>query len=146
MNKHNFGHSTISVNNQLHVVDGLATIIDFKDGTQPEVTIDLTPTFEGQLTSVKRRFVKDSPTSLLIEDEIEISEETERITWQFMTLVDVEIVKGGALLVQDGKTLKIDNLSHPELTFSVISLDPAPLELDIKIKDLNLLPFSLQTL
>lgn len=143
MNKHNFGHSTISVNNQLHVVDGLATIIDFKDGTQPEVTIDLTPTFEGQLTSVKRRFVKDSPTSLLIEDEIEISEETELITWQFMTLADVEIVKGGALLVQDGKTLKIDNLSHPELTFSVISLDPAPLELDIKIKDLKRLELRL---
>ena len=137
MNKHNFGHSTLSVNNQLHVVDGKATIIDFKKGDNPEVTIDMSPTFEGQLASAKRKFMKESPTSLLIEDEIEISDETDLITWQLMTLADVELVKGGAILRQDGKTLKIDNLSHPELTFSIISLDPTPLELDIPIKDLK---------
>ena len=52
------GHSTISVNNQLHLVDGKAKIIDFKDGENPEATIDLSPTFEGQLKSAKRRFVR----------------------------------------------------------------------------------------
>lgn len=87
--------------------------------------------------------MKDSPTSLLIEDEIEISDETELITWQLMTQADVEIVNGGAILRQDGKTLKIGNLSHPELNFSVISLDPSPLELDIKIKDLKRLELRL---
>jgi hypothetical protein len=137
MNKSNFGHSTISVNNQLHVVDGMATIIDFKAGEHPEATIEMTPTFEGQLKSARRRFVKDSPASLLIEDEIEISEETELITWQLMTVADVEIVKGGAILQLEGKTLKIDNLSHPELTFSLVSLDPAPLALDIPIENLK---------
>ena len=35
INKSNFGHSTISINNELHVVDGLATIIDFKNGENP---------------------------------------------------------------------------------------------------------------
>ena len=43
----------------------------------------------------------------------------------------------GALLKQDGKVLKIENLSHPDLRFSVISLDPAPLALDRKIKGLK---------
>jgi len=68
LNKNNFGHSTISVNNQLHVVDGKATIVDFKAGVRPEATIDMTATFKGQLRSASRRFVKDSPNSLLIEE------------------------------------------------------------------------------
>ncbi len=130
LTKNNFGHSTISVNDQLHVVDGLATIADFKDGAKPEATIDMTPTFAGQLKSASRRFVKDSNTSLLIEDKVEISDSTKLITWHMLTTADVEIVKGGAVLKQDGKTLKLENLSHPDLMVSVVSLYPAPLKLD----------------
>lgn len=137
LNKNNFGHSTISVNDQLHVVDGLATIVDFKAGERPEATIDLTPTFVGQLKSALRRFVKDSPTSLLIEDKIELSEQTKWITWQLITQADVEIVPGGALLKQEGKRLKVENLSHSELTVSVISLYPPPLYLDTRKENLK---------
>lgn len=137
LTKNNFGHSTISVNDQLHVVDGLATIGNFKTGEVPEATIDMSPTFEGQLTSAIRRFVKESPTSLVVEDQFRLSAETNLITWQLMTTAEVEIVKGGALLKQDGKQLKLENLSHPELTVSVISLDPPPLELDRRIEGLK---------
>lgn len=137
LTKNNFGHSTISVNNQLHVVDGKAEIIHFKNGEKPEATIDLTPTFAGQLKSATRRFVKESPVSLLIEDDIEISDETSWITWQLLTQADVEIVEGGAVLRQDGKSLKLEKLSHPGLTFSVISLDPPPLVLDKTMENLK---------
>lgn len=137
LTKNNFGHSTLSVNDQLHVVDGLATITDFKEGNQPETTIDLTAAFDGQLKSATRRFVKDSNASLLIEDRIETSEATKWVTWQLMTTADVEIVKGGALLRKDGKQLKLENISHPELMVSVISLDPAPLKLDRQIQGLK---------
>lgn len=137
MTKNNFGHSTLSVNNELHVVDGKATIVDFKAGANPEATIDLTPTFAGQLKSATRRFVKDSPTSLLIEDKIEISEETKWITWQLMTTADVLIVEGGAMLMKDGKQLKLENLSHPTFNVSVVSLYPAPLSLDKQIEGLK---------
>lgn len=137
LNKGNFGHSTISVNNQLHVVDGKATIVDFKTGKKPEATIDMTPTFEGQLKSVSRKFTKDGSRSLLIEDNIELSEKTELVTWQLMTQADVQIVKGGAILTKDGKSLKIENLSHPELTVSVISLFPPPFYLDTKKEGLK---------
>ncbi|MFY0654819.1 MAG: heparinase II/III family protein [Cyclobacteriaceae bacterium] len=137
MNKHNFGHSTLSINNRLHIAKGKATITDFKGGENPEVTIDMSPVFEGQLESAQRRFVKDSPASLFIEDKVEILENTKLITWQLMTLSEVEIVEGGAILRQEGKSLKVENLSHPELTFSLISLDPPPHELDNNIKDLK---------
>ncbi len=137
LTKNNFGHSTLSVNNQLHVVDGKAEIIDFKDGVQPAATIDLSPTFTGQLKSAQRTFEKEGPASLVIEDKIEISEETKVITWQMLTQADVQIVNGGAILSQDGQTLKLQNLSHPDITVSVISLDPPPLVYDKIIENLK---------
>ncbi|MGV3761500.1 heparinase II/III domain-containing protein [Parapedobacter sp.] len=137
LTKNNFGHSTLTVNGQLHQVDGMATIKDFKDGAMPEATVDLSAAFGDLLASAQRRFVKDSPTSLLIEDEISPSEKTEEVVWQLMTTADVVIQPDGALLRQDGKSLRVENLSHPGLRFSVVSLDPAPLALDRQIKGLK---------
>ena len=137
LTKNNFGHSTLSVNDQLHVVDGMATITDFKTGDKPEGTIDLTPTFAGLLKSASRRFVKDSNASLYIEDNIETTDSTRIVTWQMMTAADVEIVEGGAILRQDGKQLRIENLSHPDMMVSVISMYPAPLKLDRQIQGLK---------
>jgi len=137
LNKSNFGHSTISVNNHLHIVDGKATIIDFKTEERPEATIDMTPTFMGQLKSAQRKFIKDSSNSLLIEDNFELSEDTKLITWQLMTQADVELIEGGAMLKQDGKIIKLEILSHPDFTPSVISLDPPPFYLDTKKEGLK---------
>lgn len=137
LTKNNYGHSTLTVNGELHKTEGQATITNFKDGGQPEATVDMTATFGDQLKSAKRRFVKDSPQSILIEDDLETNENTKMITWQLMTTADVEVTKGGALLRQDGQELKLENLSHPELTVSVISLDPPPLELDRRIEGLK---------
>ena len=137
LTKNNFGHSTISVNDALHNTEGLVTLTDFKEGDQPEATFDMSATLSGQVARASRRFVKDSPTSILIEDQIESSAETKVITWQLMTTSEVEIVKGGAVLKQDGKMLKLENLSHPELSISVISLFPAPLKLDKQIEGLK---------
>ncbi len=137
LTKSNFGHSTISVNNQLHVVDGKATIIDFKEGEIPESTFDMSRALAGQVAGASRKFVKDSPTSLIIEDDIELSEKTRLITWQLITTADVEIVDGGAMLSQDGKKLQLENLSHPGFTVSVVSLYPAPLKLDRQVEGLK---------
>lgn len=137
LTKNNFGHSTITVNNQMHLVDGKSTIVDFNDGEQPYAVIDMTPTFEGLLAKAHRKFTKDSSVSLLVEDDIEITDSTELITWQLMTTSDVELVNGGAILTQDGKELKLENISHPNLTLSVVSLDPPPLELDRHIAGLK---------
>jgi hypothetical protein len=144
LNKGNFGHSTLTVNDELHVVDGKATITDFKEGDQPQVTFDLTPTFEGQLKNVKRTFTKDSDVSLVIEDNIEVIESTEIITWQLITTMDVEITSEGATLskpeyssVTPVKKLFIENLSHSGIQMNVVSLDPPPLTLDRRIDGLK---------
>ena len=137
LTKNNFGHSTISINDELHRTEGLVTLSDFKAGDLPEATFDMSATLAGQVGSASRKFVKDSPTSILIEDDIELSDETKLITWQVLTQADIEIAEGGAILKQDGKRLKLENLSHPDLELTIISLDPAPLELDRQIEDLK---------
>ncbi|QGY42590.1 hypothetical protein GM418_02660 [Maribellus comscasis] len=137
LTKNNFGHSTISVNDQLFVNNGQATLIEFKEGENPAASFDLTAVYGENMKSAVRTFTKDSPTSIVIEDKMETSEKTRQITWQLMTTADVEIVDGGAVLTQDGQKLKVENLSQPEIIFSVISLDPAPMELDRQIKKLK---------
>ena len=144
LNKGNFGHSTLSVNDQLHIVDGKATIADFKEGENPQVTFDLTPTFKGQLKSAERTFIKDSNVSLIIEDKIEIDEMTEIVTWQLITTLDVEITPEGATIykseyssVTPVKKLYVENISHPKIQMNVVSLDPPPLALDRRVKGLK---------
>lgn len=137
LTKNNYGHSTLTVNNALHVVDGFAAIANFQDGNQPEATIDMANVFGGKLKNATRRFVKENDHSLLIEDQLTTSDSTQSITWQLMTTAEVEVTKDGAILKQEGKQLTLENLSHPELRVSVISLDPPPLKLDRRIENLK---------
>ncbi len=137
LTKNNFGHSTITVNNALFVNNGFATLTGFKDGEVPEASFDLSAVYGANLNSATRRFVKENNRSILIEDHYATNKATQSLTWQMMTTSDVEIVQGGAILRQDGKELKLSNLSSPELTVSVISLDPPPFYLDRKIDGLK---------
>ncbi len=137
LTKNNYGHSTVTVNDSLFINDGQATLLNFQDGKTPSATFDLTAVYGDKLKSAKRTFLKDSPASVIIEDNIETNAKTQSITWQMLTQADVEMVKGGAILKQDGKTLKLENISHPQLQLSVVSLYPAPLKLDRQMEGLK---------
>jgi len=90
-------------------------------GEKPEATIDMTKVFGGLLKGASRRFLKEDDRSILIEDKYQLSDSTENIIWQLITTADVQIIKGGAILKQGGKQLKLENLSLPELDISIIS-------------------------
>jgi len=137
LTKNNHGHSTLTVDDKRHIVDGYALVEDYKCGENPSVTFDLSPTFKGQLQSAHRKFTKDSERSLLIEDNIEVEKTTKLVTWQFITQADVELVNGGAILKQDGQSLRMINLSHPDIELKVVSLDPPPHRLDKQMESLK---------
>lgn len=136
LTKNNYGHSTITVNDALHNVDGYADFTDFKAGSQSRATIDMSEVF-SDLEKVIRTYAKPNDYSILIEDDLVLKESAKSITWQLMTTADVEWTKEGILLKQDGKTLSVKNQSHPEIKFSVIALDPPPLKLDRRIENLK---------
>ena len=137
LNKNNYGHSTLTVNDSLHRVDGFAPITGFDDGENPEVRFSLSDVFEGQLAGAQRTFTKENGHSLLIEDEVALSEATESVAWQLMTTAEVIPGEKGALLKQDGKELNLEMLSPADVQVSVVSLDPPPLELDRQIDNLK---------
>lgn len=137
LTKNNYGHSTITVNDALHVNTGYASLKNFTEGERPEATFDMKEVFGGKVNSATRRFVKENGHSLLIEDKIQVNDSTRSIAWQFITAADVELTKGGAMLRQEGKQMKLENLSHPDVMVSVIALDPPPLELDRRIENLK---------
>jgi len=137
LTKNNHGHSTLTVNDQRHIVDGYSTVKSFKKGKKPEVTFDLSPSFEGQVRSATRTFTKEGGNSLLIEDEIKPNDYTKYVTWQLITQADVEVIDGTVVLKQDGKELEVRNLSHPEIDLAVVSLDPPPHRLDKHMENLK---------
>jgi len=137
LTKNNYGHSTITVNNELFINNATAKLVDFNGGDTPEASFDLTPIYGENMRSVMRTFRKDSPVSIVIEDDVETSDKTELVTWQLMTTADVKLVDGGAILIQDGKELQVENLSHPDLDISIVSLYPAPMKLDKQIEGLK---------
>lgn len=133
----NYGHTALTVNDELFVNDGYVPIIDFREGANPEFSLDMSALYGDNLNSATRRFLKEDQRSILIEDVIELNDLTESLTWQMMTTADVEIVEGGAVLRQDGRQLRMEILSHPGLSVSVVSLDPPPFYLDKQIDDLK---------
>ncbi|WP_303315420.1 heparinase II/III family protein [Flavivirga abyssicola] len=137
LTKNNFGHSTLTINNELFLNNAFAPLINFKEGDKPEASFDLSSVFGKNIKKAHRRFLKESTTSLLIEDDLEVSDSTKLITWQMMTTANVKIVKEGAILSQGGKKLRLENISHPNITVSIISLYPSPLKLDKQIEGLK---------
>lgn len=137
LTKKNQGHSTITINDARFDVTGQAKIIDFKTGEKPEVSIDMTDLYFGNVESVQRRVVKENNLSVLIEDIIETNDSTKTITWGLMTQAKVHPTKDGAILKQDGKELKLTILEPAGISVSIISLDPPPLEIDKTMENLK---------
>jgi hypothetical protein len=137
LSKSNFGHSTLTINGSHHVVVGEAPLLYCNEGPTPEASFDMTLTFGDLVTKATRTFTKDGDASFVLTDSIVESEKTESITWQMLTVAEVEVVAGGAVLKQDGKVLKLENMTHPEIEVSIVSLDPPPHELDKQIDGLK---------
>ncbi|MEZ5038911.1 MAG: heparinase II/III family protein [Saprospiraceae bacterium] len=137
LTKGNQTHSTITVNDARFKATGFAPITDFKTGDHPSVLIDMSDIFEGHLTSLQRKFIKESDHSILIEDQFEINASTQQITWAIMTTADIVPAKNGVILQKDGKTLKLSILTPSEVSVSIISLDPPPLVIDKTIENLK---------
>ncbi len=142
LTKSNFGHSTVTVNDNLFNVKGNVGVIDFKGGLVPETTLDLTDLYSGNVKSVTRRFLKENNHSLIVEDRFETNSATKKITWQMMTTADVTLVKNGAILKKDGKILNLAVLSTTNFELKVIALDPPPLSIDKRIKNLKRIEIS----
>jgi hypothetical protein len=142
LSKNNFGHSTLTVNDELHVAKGFAPLSYYKgNGNRPQAGFDLSAVFNGLLNSAKRDFKRTGDKSLEITDVLELSEQTKEVTWAMMTQADAEIITDGVLLKQKGKILKVLIKQPAGAEIKVVSKNPPPLDYDMKVSDLKRLEF-----
>jgi hypothetical protein len=119
-------------------------LIDFKaSDVNPEGEFDLTRVFKGQLKSAKRKFIKVSDHKLRVEDVLELSDQTKTVTWAMMTQADAQVINGGILLTQNGKTLKVLLKQPLDAAIKIVSKDPPPLAYDMKVPGLKRLEFKI---
>ncbi len=145
LTKNNFGHSTLTVNGEMHRVDGRSTLIR-KDirGAVPYFTFEMTPVFGSAIEWAERSYARISDTRLRITDELLFSADTKYLTWQMITQAEVKIKKKGVLLQQEGKELYLDIKVDVPFTVNVVELSPPPLSYDKDIPGLKRIEIRLE--
>lgn len=137
LTKNNFGHSTLTINDKVHLVDGRSLLIrtDLRSG-EAACTFDMSPIFGENIQKAHRSFIR-SGKSLIIKDEIVSSDLTENVCWQLITRAEVTIEENRLILRQDGKVLNMMMKSDMDFEVKVFDLSPPPLTYDKDIPGLK---------
>ncbi len=102
----NRSHNTLTLDDQLHRVDGAATITVFAAGSSaPGATVDLSPVFAGQAERATRRFEVREDRRVLIHDSLAGLAPGTSVRWGMATRATVECAGTRATLRQDGRSL-----------------------------------------
>ena len=138
LSKGNYFHSTLTVNDSLHRVAGFAPLRRDSTATTAAYTTDLSEVLAPQVRSATRTWRKRDARSFELVDSLQIDTlATRSVTWQWLTQAEVELLDGGAVLHQAGKSLRLTVLAPAGLHFSVVQLDPPPLPYDLRLPDLK---------
>jgi hypothetical protein len=145
LTKNNFGHSTLTVNGEMHRVDGRSTLIR-KDirGEVPSFTFEMTPVFGSVIELAERSYSRISDTRFRITDELIFSPDTKYLTWQMITQAEVNIKKKGVVLQQEGKELFLGIKVDIPYKVMVRDLSPPPLSYDKDIPGLKRIEIRLE--
>ena len=121
----NFSHSTLTINGQLHRVDGRAEIIRFSgEYATPHAVVELSPVFAGQADKVVRGFKMLPDRQVMIQDELSGLKPGDLVRWAFVTEADVAVKGRQATLRQKGKVLHISLAAPATGNFEVIPANP----------------------
>lgn len=146
LTKNNFGHSTLTINGDKHQAKGRA-VVHYSDlnAENPEVAFDLSPLYGNQLKRAIRTFKKVSDSELLIEDEVALSENTQSLTWQWITDAEVQLDDQTAILTIDGKQIQLEVTAPADFELAVVALDPPPSKLDKVVPNLKRIEVRMQS-
>ena len=110
----NKSHNTLIVNSQPHNVKGEAKIFDIRDTDEARGgTIDLSPVFEGQLSSAYRKIMLIRDDYLSVSDSLRTLPDTPAdIEWRMVTDAAATITPMGILLEQGGRQMLLSAASE----------------------------------
>lgn len=101
-------HNILRFNGAPQWVDGKSELRPAKHPAIPSgFVVDLTPPYEGQIKSAARGFSLRPDRRLVIRDEWTTGERATLVAAQWMTYAKVTLEKGGALLTQNGESLRL---------------------------------------
>ena len=103
----NQAHNTLTVNGMAHNVAGRAKIVDVVDTDAARGgTVDLTPVFDGQLSSAKREILLVNDDYLSVTDYISaLHDASADIDWRMVTDASATVTDSGILLEQGGRRM-----------------------------------------
>jgi hypothetical protein len=116
----NFGHNTLTINNQLQRVKGKSPIIKTSTGNTPFAIADLDKAVATEATGFKRGVSMPGRKYVLVQDELEGVAKGKLIRWNMITEASVVLSKDkkSAILKQEGKTMTVKILSPSKARFS----------------------------
>ena len=103
----NRAHSTLTINDSDHNVDGFASIDSvFNSPESRGAVMNLSPLFEGEAQSVRRTYELRNGKDLYITDEVTARPDRDAaVEWRMMTPAAVTPLEKMEVLSQDGKTM-----------------------------------------
>ena len=120
-------HNTLTIDGQLHRVDGEARIVGFSDAAEnPYALLDLTPVFAGQASRVRRGFRMRHEQEVLVQDELGGLKPGADVRWAMATGAEVSIEDGGAraILSEHGRRFEVRLLAPTAAKLDVLAAAP----------------------
>lgn len=102
------GHNILRFEGADQDVGANAAIVAFSDDPKSRATtVDLTSSYSGYATQVRRTVRLEESWRVVIEDEWITGGRSVDVAWQWLTRAAVEVDEGGAVLRQNGKALRL---------------------------------------
>lgn len=121
----NFSHSTLTINNKLQRVDGLAKIDRFSNESQFSFAIsDLTSVYQGQLAKVVRGIGIKNQSHVVLRDEVQTLDQETTLRWNLVTFAEPQIKEDVIVLQQGNEQLMIRIFGPEQLQLKTWSTAP----------------------
>ena len=122
----NFVHNTLTVNGQMHRVDGKAKIDSYS--TTPDfmnAVSDISSIFGGQLAESVRGISIVNRQYVVVRDELKTSGQEATVRWTMLTSAEAKITGKNVIeLKKDGKKLKIEVAEPAKVTLKTWTTTP----------------------
>lgn len=128
----NFTHNTLTINNQLQLVDGYAPITGFSAATDfMQATTDLSTIYKGQLAKATRGIAIVQQQYVVVRDELETTHQPTLVRWTMLTDASVETINDKSLVLRKhGKKLTLLVTDTAGITMKTWKTDPPPHDYD----------------
>jgi len=122
----NFGHNTLTINNQLHNAKGFVPIVRYSDKSNfPHVAIDMTDLYKEQIKKALRGATLLPSGQILIQDQIQANDTAATIRWNMVTPAKIEIKSDTtARLLQNGKAMQFKVVTGSKAKLATYSTAP----------------------